>query len=301
MPLLLRKFICFAMIILPSCANLPTAKNAKNKPPLLEEEITNPNAIKIVVSIPPQKYLIKRIGGDRVRVVSLLSESDNFLTATELSEAQQAQLADAQLFFKIGAPFEEKLKLPATCKEFSMLKNVKLKPFSASTNYLNGNKSFHHDPYIWLSPATAVKMLSEVYQGLREIDGENYQEYTQNFTRLTRDLNSLEGDIQRILMTAPNNDIYVSPPVLGYYCADFGLKQFTYNFDGGNPNDFVRTAIENKIRVVLFAQFMPANLDARVAELINGVVATINPLAENYPENLMNIANLIAGKRTADN
>ena len=259
----------------------------------------DPSAIKIVVSIPPQKYLVKRLAGDHAYVVSLLGEHDNLLAAEHLSPQAAAELADAKIFFKIGAPFEKSLNVPATCKVYDMMKDVKLKPFSSHTKYLNGNKSFVGDPYVWMSPGRAVKMLPEVYQALRAVGEEkHYGEYTQNFTRFTRELNSLEGDIQRILLDAMSRDIVVTSPVLGYFCEDFALKQNAYDFaeEGAGP-EFIRAAIENKIRVALFYPAAPANLDSRGAELLGGVVDVINPLAEDYVNNLMGIAALIAGRR----
>lgn len=259
----------------------------------------DPGAIKIVVSTPPQKYLVKRLAGDHAYVVSLLGEHDNFLAAEHLSPQAAAELADAKIFFKSGAPFEKNLNVPPTCKVYDMMKDIKLKPFSSHTKYLNGNKSFVGDPYVWMSPGRAVKMLPEVYQALRAVGEErHYGEYTQNFTRFTRELNSLEGDIQRILLDALSRDVVVSAPVLGYFCEDFALKQNAYDFaaEGAGP-EFIRTAIENKIRVALFYPAAPANLDSRAAELLGGAIGVVNPMAEDYVGNLLSIAAAISGRR----
>ena len=279
--------------------NAKTPAPAEDPQPAPAAQNYRPDAVKIVVSTPPQKYLVQRLAGDHAYVVSLLGEHDDFLKTEHVSDEKLAELADAKLFFKCGAPVEKSVKVPPTCKTYNMMKDLKLRPFASHTQYLNGGKSFVNDPYIWLAPGKAVKMLPEVYQGLRAVCDERwYGEFTQNFTRFTRELNSLEGDIQRILLDSLSRDILVAEPVLGYFCDDFGLKQFSYDFTPANAADeFMRTTIENKIRVVLFSPVAPANIDGRTANLLGGTVETINPMAENYTENLLRIASAIAGRR----
>ncbi len=62
----------------------------------------------IFVSIPPQKYFVQRVGGERVRVEALVRPGQDPHTY-EPTPRQMAALAGARAYFRIGVTFENAL------------------------------------------------------------------------------------------------------------------------------------------------------------------------------------------------
>ncbi|MDR0868764.1 MAG: zinc ABC transporter substrate-binding protein [Planctomycetota bacterium] len=285
-----RCLTVFLAALFAGCASVPPETAAPVA--VSASRFTETPNLKIVVSIPPQKDLVQRLAGEHAEVISLMSANDDF---TDANFQPAGTLAAAQLYFRFGAPFEKKLAAPDGCKVYSMLKGVKLTPLARHVESLlpETGKFGGPDYYIWLSPSRMVRMLTVVYQALREADPDHIDDYTLNYTRLTRDLNSLEGDIQRVLLDRLSSEVLVYQPVLGYFCEDFGLTQFSA--DVTSAPDLARAAIEKKIRAVLLTNSI-GEVGAQLPQLLNGTVARVNPLSGDYFGNLRQIAAAIAGR-----
>lgn len=254
---------------------------------------TDTAKIRIAVSIPPQKEFIERIGGDRVHVISMLSASENFESAA-LDERRQRLLDGAQIFLTIGAGFERGLTIPTAVKVIDMRNDVRMKPFTTHTRYLNGEKNHQQDPFFWMSPALVVSSLSNVYMTLREMSPADNDYFSQNYTRLVRTLNSLEGDINRIVVGLNGREIYTDYPALGYFSDAFGFTQVLFQQqEGKDLNDLARSAITDKVQIIFFGPYLPGGIDSKLGNLIKGEVAALNPLAENYFDNMLAIATAI--------
>ena len=59
----------------------------------------------VLVSLPPQKLFVERVGGDRVAVTVLVGQGENEETF-ELRPQQAARLAKTKVYFRIGVCFE---------------------------------------------------------------------------------------------------------------------------------------------------------------------------------------------------
>ncbi len=255
---------------------------------------TDSTKLRVVVSIPPQKYFVERIGGSSVEVISLLEEDDDFLTSTPTAE-KVAALAEANLYFMIGAPFETKISMPSSVIGIDNRKDLKLKPFSAHTEYLNTAKDNKTDPFYWLSPSMVIQSSSTIYLNLRDHSGGNREEIRTNYTHFVRDLNNLEGDIHRILINSVNMTVYTDYPALGYFGTTFNIKQKDFELaSGADINDLARSAIKEDIHTVFFGPFLPSGVKGNLENLIKGTVAPLNPLREGYANNLVDIAEAIS-------
>ncbi len=68
----------------------------------------SPKKTDIIVSIPPQAYVIEQIGNGYVDVHTLINPGQSPHTY-EPTPRQMAEIAKAALYFTIGFPFEQKL------------------------------------------------------------------------------------------------------------------------------------------------------------------------------------------------
>lgn len=250
--------------------------------------------LRVVVSIPPQKYFVEQIGGANVEVISLLEEGDEFLTSTP-SDAKLAVLAEADLYFMIGAPFETSISMPSTVVGVDTRKDVNLKPYSSHTEYLNASKNNKNDPFFWLSPTMVIQSSSSMYLNLRDRISGDRETVRTNYTHFVRDLNNLEGDIHRVLLNAVNSEVYTDYPVLGYFGITFNIKQKQFDSKkGGDINTLARSAIKEDVHTIFFGPYLPEGIKGNLEDLINGTVSAINPLQESYANNLLQIAEAIA-------
>lgn len=284
-------------LLLTGCPN-PAPATGKDKKDAPGEAASvgwaaDPALIKVAVSIPPQKELIEKMAGGRVQVISILTSGDNFDTGT-ISKEKQALLDSAQIFVTIGAPFEKKLTVPQSVKVVDMRENVRLKPYSTHTRYLNGKSKGGEDPYFWMSPSLLVSSLSNVFLALSDIAPSDKDFFSQEYTRLTRQLNSLEGDLKRTTVNAEGREVYTDYNALGYLCEDLGVKQVLFQPQlGKDLNDLARSAITDRVQVIFFGPYMPQGFDGKLADLIKGKVAAFNPLTDSYFESLQGVADAI--------
>ena len=302
--------LLFAVTLIAGCEQPVAPENSnENKPeiasedgentedtPSVPESLWSPERTKlrIVVSIPPQKYFVESIGGANVEVVSMLEESDNFLTAAP-ADNKIAALAQADLYFMIGAPFETKISMPSSVIGVDVRKDVRLKPYSSHTEYLNAAKDSKTDPFFWLSPTMVIQSSSAMYLNLRDHISGDRETIRTNYTHFVRDLNNLEGDIHRILLNSVDDIVYTDYPVLGYFGTTFNIKQKEFDSTGGGDiNDLARSAIKEDVHTIFFGPFLPGGVKESLEGLIKGTVAAVNPLRGDYAANLLDIAQAIS-------
>ena len=127
----------------------------------------------ITVSIPPQKYFVEKIGGDRVLVNIMLSPGAS--PATYEPKPQQLRaLTEAEAYISIGVPFEktwmERIKstnpqmlIVDSAKE---IKRIAMVAHHHHTEEVHKHEHEHSqqtlDPHIWLSPKK-VKIQAKKY------------------------------------------------------------------------------------------------------------------------------------------
>ena len=63
------------------------------------------DSLKVVVSIPPQQWLVEQIGGDGLEVEVLVSPGES-PTTYQPTDVQVTHLLQARIYFSIGVPFE---------------------------------------------------------------------------------------------------------------------------------------------------------------------------------------------------
>ena len=90
-------------------------------------------------------------------------------------------------------------------------------------------------------------------------------------------------------------------PAWGYFAYEFGLKQIAIEVEGKNPvaqelAEIIDFAKANNVKVI-FVQEQFSALDATaIAEAIDGYIVYLNPLAEDYLNNLKQIAHTITAE-----
>jgi len=265
-----------------------------------------PGRLRVVVSIPPQAYLVGRVGGEYVEVQVLVGPGQSPHTF-EPTPRQAAGLARAHLYFTIGVPFEERLleKITASgggVRVVDTCKGVKLRSMSADElSHEEGEDeggAGRLDPHTWLSPRLAKVQAANICEGLKAVDPRHAAAYERNLKALQADLDEVDARIAEALAPLKGRKFFVFHPAFGYFADAYGLKQVPVEIEGKSPGPRRLAALIEKARregvKVIFVQpqFSPRGAQA-VAEAIGGVVVPMDPLARDYLKNLEHIAQQI--------
>lgn len=265
---------------------------------------------KIFVSILPQKHFVEKIAGNRFEVGVMVSPGMSPANYEPLPK-QMLELSDANLFFRIGVPFEEswiskikdindKLKIVDTRKGIELRETDKFLHIE-SNHHEHGHSHGNFDPHIWLSPTLVIKQVENITDALVNEYPNDKNEFERNSQLFIKELKSLKNKIELILSEVGSKEFMVFHPSWGYFADEFGLQQIPVEIEGKEPNPnelnkIISFAKEKGIkRIFAQKQFSSIVLEA-ISKELDGEVISIDPLAENYAENLKLIAKKIAGK-----
>jgi len=152
------------------------------------------------------------------------------------------------------------------------------------------------DPHIWLAPSLVRIQARNIRNGLIQADPENKNDYVRNYASFVREINKVDEKLLDLFCKNPGrNHFMVFHPSWGYLARSYGLIQVTIEVEGKKPGPrqlsaLVRKARELKLNTV-FVQPQFSTKSAKViADAINGQVIKIDPLAENWAENLIEAA-----------
>ncbi len=268
--------------------------------------LTNPlYAQKIVVgvSIPPQKYFVKKIGKDLVDVIVLLPAGANPVLY-EPKPNQIKMLSKAKLFFSIGVPFE-KPWIKRLKKEFPnlriipMYKSVKRRPMKKNYLFLRRkiiNKN--PDPHIWLSPPLVRLIAIDVLNGLIQAEPERKNFFYRNYVNFVKEIWEVDLNILDLFKNAKKRAFLVFHPSWGYFALAYNLKQIPLEIGGKSPtikdmSFFIDFAKKNRLKTIFVQPQFSSRFAKILARSIGGKVEVIDPLAESWKENLIRSANLI--------
>lgn len=253
------------------------------------------NPLTVAVSIPPQKFLLDRIGGDRIRVHVML-EPGQAPETFEPTPRQMAALADAQIYFRIGVPFE-RAWLSSTQEVSPNL--VVVDCCSEFTREITDNGRSNADPHVWVSPVAALNIADLMRQELIRLDPQGRQDYESNFRGLSKALKQLDRDIGDLLKNRRTPYFLISHDSLGPFAAAYGLVQLSIEAGGkaAGPRaiaEIVMRARMEKIGTVFVQrQFNSPGIRA-LAEELDAEMVEIDPLAEDYISNMSEIAAKLA-------
>jgi len=193
--------------------------------------------------------------------------------------------ADLILAVGSGLPFENRLLQGLTG----------FQPAPTVVNLSEGIELIDQDPHDWLSITNAGIMVNNTADAFCARDPAHCRMYSANRdTYLTR-LQGADIRIRATLAQARITTFLVVHPAWGYFAREYDLTQIAIEEEGKEPTAsevaaLIETARNEGVRVVFVEpQFSTREADIFAAQL-NGSVVSINPLDENYIDNLEQVA-----------
>lgn len=243
-------------------------------------------ALEVYVSIPPQKYLVEQIGGEHVKARALMAPGQVPETFSP-TPRQLAALARADVYFRVNAPLEknwlasiraanEALRIVACCEGL---------PGGAGAGEQPGD--FH----LWTDPNHARRMAKRIEQTLAELDPARASIYAANFQRLQTTLEALDRFIRESLAPRRTSHFIVAHPAWGHYAKAYGLTQLAVESTSGHVGPgalghLITMAKREGLRTVFAQEDMDPTIVQSLANEIDAELISLNPLAEDYVNNL---------------
>lgn len=265
--------------------------------------------IPVSVSIPPLKYMLKQVAGERVQVSVMVPAGANPATY-EPKTRQMTGLSDTEIYFAIGVPFESSWlkKFSKVNKEMRIVRlDREVKKRTLATDYEDKadldqeGSEMNRDPHVWLSPALMRIMSSKVMRVLSGMDPGNKALYQKNYLEFSREINQLDKRILDVFSgTGERRDCFMSlHPAWGYLARDYGLKQIPIELEGKAPGPRemkkVMGVAKDKGIDTIFVQPQFSGKEARtIAKSINAQVVDLDPLAYDWSDNLLEMAKKIS-------
>jgi zinc transport system substrate-binding protein len=283
--------------------------------------------VKCFVGIPPLAWFVERLGGSQDQSQSLvqaqvLASPGASPHTYEPTPRQVAALGQAQIYFTLKLPFEEKFLPRALAanpglKAVDVTQGMTLRRLSeeeeaadeAGHGHDKGHDKGHGkgedhghdgqaDPHVWLSPAQARIMAANLAQGLMTADPAHASQYQANLERLLEEITALDQRLAAVLAPLKGREFFVYHPAFGYLGEAYGLKQTPVEIEGKEPGPkrlarLIDAARARGTRVIFVQPQFPAGTARRLAEAIGGAVVPLDPLARDWAANLERLARAI--------
>lgn len=247
-------------------------------------------ALVVFVSVPPHAYLARKVGGNRVTVETIVPPGQS-PHSYEPKPSQIAALENAALYFRAGIPFEEGfISSLSGPRVVDLREGLELRK---TAGHSHGAESV--DPHVWLDPRLAILQGEAMATAMAQIDPQGADQYYDGAKRLRTELTKTDEEIRKILRPVVGARFHVFHPAFGYFAAAYGLTQVAIEKDGKEPTprqvaETIRQARADGARVIFVQpQFATASAEAAARE-IGARVVPLDPLAEDLPANLIEIA-----------
>jgi zinc transport system substrate-binding protein len=149
-----------------------------------------------------------------------------------------------------------------------------------------------------MNPRLVKIQAKNIYEALVQADPENKEFYQKNLNDFQKELDALYQDMKEAFSQIRSRKILVFHPFIGYLTDEFGLEQIPIEIQGKTPTSRELSRIidwvkKEKIRVVFVQKQFSTREAKTIASAIKGEVIVVNPLAENYIENMRDMTRVL--------
>lgn len=263
----------------------------------------------VFVSLLPQKYFVEQIGGQRVDVQVMVEPGASPATY-EPKPMQMTALSKARIYFAVGAPFESAWleKISASNPDMRVVHTeawIDKMPMAAHHHGGDDHDEQHdhgiRDPHIWLSPPLVMLQARHIFTALAQAVSTDREFFQVKYVKFLQTVAELDSEIRnRFAQLKGDREFMVFHPSWGYFADAYGLKQIPVELEGKDPKPadlqhLIHQAKDKNIEAVFVQPQFSARAAGIIARAIGGRVIRVDPLAENWSQNLKQIADTLAG------
>ncbi|MGO1370413.1 MAG: metal ABC transporter solute-binding protein, Zn/Mn family [Senegalia sp. (in: firmicutes)] len=264
--------------------------------------------ITVAAGIPPIKGFIDAITQGDMEVVTMIPPG-NSPTNYQPSPKELQKFSDAKVYFAMGVPAENSNIIPKAkdlnenIEIVNLAKGVSevypMRNFSEDEDHSHEEDEDHdhegEDPHIWLSPKRVIEMIDIIRDKLIEISPENEETYKENAENYKDELSTIDDSIKETLKGVKNQSFIIYHPSFGYFADDYGLNMIAIEESGKEASakritEVIDFAKDNNIKFVFYQGEFSSTQAETIAKEIDGEAIKVNPLSEEYIENMKNIS-----------
>lgn len=253
----------------------------------------------VTVTIPPYKYFVEKIAGDKVDVNVMVSNGNNPETY-EPNAQQMMELSNSALYLKVGSiGFEQTWikKLQDNAPDMKLIDtSVGITPAKTP----GGNI----DPHVWMSCKNARIIASNMLKALCQLEPENKTFFQKNYQQLLSSIDRQDSIIRKSFKDNPEmvRKFVIYHPILTYFARDYQLEQLAIEEEGREPSaaqlkSLIERARKQKIRYCLIqAEFANRNTTTFIKESQTKAM-DINPLQADWANAMKEVSLAVQGKK----
>ena len=256
----------------------------------------------IYVGLPPQRWLVQQLAGNRVQVRLLLSPGQNPHTF-EPTARQVRELSAAQGYLMMGLPFERAVmkKVQAVNPRLQVRDMTAGVPRRTLPAHAHADEPDDDgccegaDPHVWLTPAAMAIMASNTVDTLVAFDPEGRAAYEARLAQLRVQFARLDADLKTLLAPVRGGVLFTYHASFGYFTDAYGLRQVSIEAEGRAPAArqlaaLIDLAKKEHVRRVFTEPPYDPKPSQTIARQIDAEVVTVDPVAEEWDVNLRAIA-----------
>jgi len=263
--------------------------------------------LQVAVSIDPQRFLVERIGGDTIKVVTIVPAGKN-PHSYEPTPSQMKELSRSVVWFSIRIEFEQAImpKIKSLYPHIRIVDtSIGIKRRIMKEEELDKHDHDHdhdevgaEDTHIWMSVRLMKNQADVVYKTLVEINPSQKALYKKNYENLLKELDILDKELSRKLAPYKGKEFFIYHPVLGYFADDYGLRQISIEIKGKEPSPsqlakVINLARKHKVKIIFVQEGFSKKSAETVAKAIGGKVVEINPLTSDYLNMMRKIGDML--------
>lgn len=248
-------------------------------------------ALDVTVGTAPEKFIIDKVGGSKVKVRTVMPPGKNvhdFAITPEMVK----NIARSDIFFHTGLLFEQQIS--------SILRNRKIRIVNLA-DYISKIQEVHplhtaaehpsDDVHTWFSYKNLKLMAHEAEKVLSETDSANAEFYSRNCEDLCAAIDSAKAAALKKLRHHSGRTFLTYHAAFGYYADEFKLKQLSFEFNGReitprNLTYLSRYAKQHKIKSVFIQSSASENVRRAIVNTTKAKIVIIDPADYDVLKNL---------------
>lgn len=246
---------------------------------------------RVAVSVAPLRFVVRAVAGERVRVDVMIPPGASPVTY-EPTLAQRGALETTALYVKVGHPG---FPFEAAWLDgiLAGVEGLTVVDASAGVPLREG------DPHLWLVPRNVERVAVQVEAALEEILPRERAALRANLEAFRDLAREVDEDVRALLRDAQGAEFFVLHPAWGYFADEYGLRQVAVEREHKEPDphelaQLIRHARESRARVIFVQPQLDATAARTLARETGARVEVLDPLAEDWDENLRRAARAVA-------
>lgn len=260
---------------------------------MLSAPATASEPVKAAASIFPLADVLRQVGGDRIKVITLLPAGASEHTF-EPTTAQMRQISDVSVYVHVGAGMDiwaDRLIVAARTKpvEVTATSGIDLLPVSLQELVPSTEDHGHEqgdDPHVWLDPVLVRdRIVPAIVQALSAARPADAHLFKENGRKYSAQLTKLHEEMKGTISKFKKRDFIAMHSAWGYLAKRYGLHQVAAvePFPGKEPSArylaaLVKTAKKRGVTTIFAEQQLSPQAAEVIASEIGGKVLLLDPL-----------------------